>query len=235
MHTIVRAIEVILAVIFLVIIGFMLIGGSFTDKPEEKPAVTSNEFIDTAEPIVSQTLSTERLTSNTAPSEEFELWTEEEVTVLAKMLWGEARGVPSDTEKAACVWCVLNRVDQGMGTIVEVVTAPYQFVGYQEDHPVDPDLKELCEDVLERWYKEKAEKPMLAVYCHPIIFSSPETGNIIIFVTLIKTAKYGRGIMNPLMKIERRMEMRSLFYILSTMAGLCLVGGIAVLSGGREY
>lgn len=73
MHTIVRAIDVILAVIFLVIIGFMFIGGSFTDKPEEKPAVTSNEFIDTAEPIVSQTLSTERLTSNTAPSEEFEL------------------------------------------------------------------------------------------------------------------------------------------------------------------
>ena len=156
MHTIVRAIEVILAVIFLVIIGFMLIGGSFADKPEEKPVVTSNEFIDTAEPIVSQTLSTEKPTSNTAPSEEFELWTEEEVTVLAKMLWGEARGVPSDTEKAACVWCVLNRVDQGMGTIVEVVTAPYQFVGYQEDHPVDPDLKDLCEDVLERWYREKS-------------------------------------------------------------------------------
>lgn len=156
MHTIIRAIEVILAVIFLVIIGFMLIGGSFTDKPGEKPAVTSNEFIDTAEPIVSQTLSTERPTSNTEPSEEFELWTEEEVTVLAKMLWGEARGVPSDTEKAACVWCVLNRVDQGMGTIVEVVTAPYQFVGYREDHPVDPDLKELCEDVLERWYREKS-------------------------------------------------------------------------------
>ena len=72
------------------------------------------------------------------------------------MLWGEARGVPSDTEKAACVWCVLNRVNQGMGTIVEVVTAPYQFVGYQEHHPVDPDLKELCEDVLERWYREKS-------------------------------------------------------------------------------
>lgn len=28
--------------------------------------------------------------------------------------------------------------------------------------------------------------------------------------------------------------MRSLFYILSTMAGLCLVGGIAVLSGGID-
>lgn len=30
-------------------------------------------------------------------------WTDEEVIVLAKMLWGEARGVGSDTEKAACV------------------------------------------------------------------------------------------------------------------------------------
>lgn len=30
--------------------------------------------------------------------------------------------------------------------------------------------------------------------------------------------------------------MRALFsYILSTMAGICLVGGIAVLTGGREY
>lgn len=29
--------------------------------------------------------------------------------------------------------------------------------------------------------------------------------------------------------------MKALFsYILSTMAGLCLIGGIAVLSGGRE-
>ena len=194
MHTIVRAIEVILAVIFLVIIGFMLIGGSFADKPEEKPVVTSNEFIDTAEPIVSQTLSTEKPTSNTAPSEEFELWTEEEVTVLAKMLWGEARGVPSDTEKAACVWCVLNRVDQGMGTIVEVVTAPYQFVGYQEDHPVDPDLKDLCEDVLERWYREKSGETVLVVYYHLIISSSPETGNIIIFVMLIKRRNMDVGL-----------------------------------------
>lgn len=35
---------------------------------------------------------------------------------------------------------------------------------------------------------------------------------------------------------ERRTNMKALFsYILSTMAGLCLVGGIAVLSGGKEY
>lgn len=82
-------------------------------------------------------------------------WTDEEVIVLAKMVWGEARGVPSDTEKAACVWCALNRVDQGYGSIVAVVTAPYQFVGYREENPVDDTLKKLCEDVLTRWYAEK--------------------------------------------------------------------------------
>ena len=82
-------------------------------------------------------------------------WTDEEVIVLAKMLWGEARGVSSDTEKAACVWCVLNRVDQGYGSILEVVTAPSQFVGYRENNPIDETLWLLCEDVLTRWQREK--------------------------------------------------------------------------------
>ena len=83
------------------------------------------------------------------------LWREEEVTVLAQMLWGEARGVPSETEQAACVWCVLNRVDQGYGSILEVVTAPSQFVGYRENNPIDETLWLLCEDVLTRWQREK--------------------------------------------------------------------------------
>lgn len=82
-------------------------------------------------------------------------WTDEEVIVLAKMLWGEARGVSSDTEKAACVWCVLNRVDHGYGDIITVVTAPHQFVGYREGNPVDDKLITLCIDVLSRWYAEK--------------------------------------------------------------------------------
>lgn len=89
------------------------------------------------------------------PVEEPQPWTDEEVIVVAKMVWGEARGVPSDTEKAACVWCALNRVDQGYGSIVAVVTAPYQFVGYREGNPVDDELITLCIDVLTRWYAEK--------------------------------------------------------------------------------
>lgn len=83
-------------------------------------------------------------------------WSSEEVTVLAKMVWGEARGIPSITEQATCVWCALNHVDHGYGSIVLVVTAPYQFVGYQESNPIDENLTALCEDVLARWYAEKA-------------------------------------------------------------------------------
>ena len=52
-----------------------------------------------------------------------------EVEALAKMLYGEARGIASDMEKAACVWCVLNRVDDPRfpDTVLEVLEAPYQF------------------------------------------------------------------------------------------------------------
>ena len=82
-------------------------------------------------------------------------WTDEEVIVLAKMLWGEARGVNSDAEKAACVWCTLNRVDHGYGDIITVVTTPEQFVGYNAKNPIDDDLITLCIDVLSRWYAEK--------------------------------------------------------------------------------
>jgi len=49
-----------------------------------------------------------------------------EVEALAKMLYGEARGIASDMEKAACVWCVLNRVDDPRfpDTVLEVLEAP---------------------------------------------------------------------------------------------------------------
>ncbi len=35
-----------------------------------------------------------------------------EVEMIAKTIWGEARGT-SMTEKAAVAWCILNRVDSG--------------------------------------------------------------------------------------------------------------------------
>lgn len=83
---------------------------------------------------------------------------EEDIEMLAKLIWGEARGVESITEKAAVAWCVLNRVDaKGYpNSIKAVITQPHQFVGYDEDYPVTKEHRLIAEDVLCRWYAEKA-------------------------------------------------------------------------------
>lgn len=80
-----------------------------------------------------------------------------EVEALAKMLYKEARGIASDMEKAACVWCVLNRIDDPRfpDTVLEVLEAPYQFAGYSVDYPVLPELATLAADVLKRYHAER--------------------------------------------------------------------------------
>jgi hypothetical protein len=79
---------------------------------------------------------------------------EADVEMLAKLVWGEARGC-STTEQAAVIWTVLNRVDSEEPyfphTIQEVVTQPNQFHGYHPNHPVEQDKVELAIDVLTRW------------------------------------------------------------------------------------
>lgn len=81
------------------------------------------------------------------------------VTMIAKVIFGEARGVESVTEQACIVWTILNRVDAGYGNIEDVVTAANQFA-YDDSFPtVDDygrDLKELAEDVICRWEREHA-------------------------------------------------------------------------------
>lgn len=84
-------------------------------------------------------------------------WTHQEIEMLAKTVWAEARGVKSKAQQAAVVWCVLNRVDAGGygETIVEVVSAPCQFA-YDPASPVTGEFLILAEDVLLRWGAEKA-------------------------------------------------------------------------------
>lgn len=83
-----------------------------------------------------------------------------DVEAIARMLWGEARGVKSDAEKAACVWCVLNRVDDTSGlwpdTIIGVLTQANQFSGYSPRNPVTDALYALARDVLIRWIRERS-------------------------------------------------------------------------------
>lgn len=98
-----------------------------------------------------------RSAAEAAQEPEAEQETEEEIILLAKMLWGEARGC-STTEQAACVWVALNRVSDPRwpDTLREVLLQPEQFRGLREDNPATEELMALAEDVLSRRARELA-------------------------------------------------------------------------------
>ena len=78
-----------------------------------------------------------------------------DVECVARVMWNECRGVDSEDEQAAVVWCILNRVDDPRwpDTIQGVCKAPGQFA-YESHAPLDPALMELAEDVIYRWNME---------------------------------------------------------------------------------
>lgn len=84
------------------------------------------------------------------------IYTDADITALAQMLYGEARGC-SLLNQQQCVWCVLNRVDDARfpDSIIGVVSAPGQFHGYSPDFPVLDNLYAVTLDVLTRWSMEK--------------------------------------------------------------------------------
>ena len=83
--------------------------------------------------------------------------TEEELTILAKIVYREARGIPDKAHQAAVIWCILNRVDDGYwgDTIAEVATYPHAFA-WVPNTPVEQAFLLLAADVCERWNLEKA-------------------------------------------------------------------------------
>lgn len=86
--------------------------------------------------------------------------TDEDIDILANIVWHEARGIEADVELACVAWTVCNRVDAGYGTLREVMTAPYQFAyvegkDFDADDPVYARCREIAADVLDRWSREK--------------------------------------------------------------------------------
>lgn len=145
-------------------IGVILLGCAFAasnnteavNASDERVAITTATPKGTEKPEITHLLytTTDAPTTTNEPTPDPD---EEDIEMLAKLIWGEARGVESTTEKAAVVWCVLNRVDaKGYpNTIAEVVTQRKQFVGYDADYPATETNKLIAEDVLRRWYAEK--------------------------------------------------------------------------------
>lgn len=87
--------------------------------------------------------------------DEHPLYSDIDAQMIAKVLYNEARGIQSETEKACIVWVILNRFDAGYAsTISDVIAAPYQFA-YSAGTPVRDDLLSLSYDVLNRWSSEK--------------------------------------------------------------------------------
>lgn len=119
--------------------------------PAPTPEPTPEPVPETPDPIEQEADDSdqERATGRT--------WTQDEAEMLAKTVWGEARGC-STVQKAAVVWCILNRVESPRfgDSIGAVVTAPSQFFGYSAGNPVDEDILALVTDVLERWAMEPA-------------------------------------------------------------------------------
>ena len=83
----------------------------------------------------------------------------DEIPYIARTVWGEARGC-SETEQAAVIWCILNRVDSSIrympDNIIDAATQKHQFLGYVKTFPVTEEIRELVIDVLTRWEMEKA-------------------------------------------------------------------------------
>lgn len=111
------------------------------------------ELEETPAPLLSITPTPEPMSSPEAATSP---WTYEEVEMLAKTIWAEARGVPSTARQAAVAWCALNRLDVGTfgDTLAEVLSKPYQFA-YDPASPVTDEFLALADDVLHRWYLEQ--------------------------------------------------------------------------------
>lgn len=143
------------ALSFLLVIAVMIFCTSFYShkQEEKKTALATIAHTATATPTP------EADTPSPSPSVTPFVPDEEEVIMLAKLIYAEAGGVPSDMEKAAVVWCVLNRVDDKSGlwpdTVCEVVTQEYQFAYYPECTLTD-EFVNIADDVLTRWEREKA-------------------------------------------------------------------------------
>lgn len=86
--------------------------------------------------------------------------TPEEIVMMAKTGWQEMRGVASETEQAAVYWNIFNRLDDPRfpETVAEIITDTrfgIQYVGWDPDNPVVPELLDLAYDVRDRWVREK--------------------------------------------------------------------------------
>lgn len=106
-------------------------------------------------------------------------YTDEEIDMIAKTVWGEARGCAPE-EQRLVVWTILQRVDDPKfpDTIAEVITARNQFAGYEPSYPIWDEIRKLCHEEVEAWSRG-AEPPTHTVYAPtaPYLFFDGDGSN----------------------------------------------------------
>lgn len=149
----------ICVVVFLAAYGTQTVGDGEVDMTEV-PTIYQKEVLFTCcaatSVLETQEITTEQMTEREAAEENkyITYFTEDDVKDIARLLLRECGGVPSKTEQACVVWCVLNRVDKHGSSIYEVLRSPNQFAFY-ESTEVQDDLYDLAKDVLSRWNDEQ--------------------------------------------------------------------------------
>lgn len=98
-------------------------GSGAADKPKDTTAGTLEEVHQPTAVLLPSSGTAAEYVPNAA-----------EVEALAKLIYGEAGIVPSTTEQAAVVWCVLNRVDDPRfpDTVLEVMLEKLKKAGHDD-------------------------------------------------------------------------------------------------------
>jgi len=153
---------IVVVVVIVITLGSLFISPHTTDTPTNvPPPVVTSESTPTTESPATPTIST-GLTVNSDDIDNGQIggyesalhyWFEDyEIDMLAKMVYGEARGCAAE-EQELVVWTVLNRVDDGYwgDTIDEVLTYRGAFAGYHEGNPIWDDIYAVCKDAVVEW------------------------------------------------------------------------------------
>ena len=119
---------------------------TITTKPELKEEKTY--YSDTIQVLV-----TERIRNRI---DEKLLDFEEEIKMLAQVVYNEARGIKGMHHKAGPIWCILNRVNHEDfdDNISDVITYPGAFA-WNSNTRIEEQFVELAKDVLTRWLLEQ--------------------------------------------------------------------------------
>jgi len=128
----------------LVVCVLCITGTAFAASPDDEIAEEPTNR--------SMYVSVEDITAVTEQLKEYQ----HEIDILAQLVYAEARGVNSKAERAAVIWCALNRVDAGyFGSSIEIVVKSRSQFAYSVGLPITEECRSLAEDVMTRWLLEK--------------------------------------------------------------------------------